>query len=307
MKLDEIGERYASTLFGKKAEDLAKANQKAMEHSISDLGRRGIGNSGMAISERVRLSLLHLDNVANSLIDSHLEAHSKSGIPFETSDIDPLLDRVKEMVRNNVSHLKSDRDLSKLGNHIQDQGDVIVSEVHRRLQLHVDSSILEGRRVQRFLSPPLHALFEREFQRVKANLDGIEVGLAIQILEAAERLDKKTAESVAHCALTCRRVLKAYADAVYPATTAQPSGRSLDDAHFVNRLWQFVDEKLAKKESRELVQLSLDSLGKRIDHLNDLSSKGVHASYSEAEAERCLTQTIFLLAELTDLRGDSPR
>lgn len=302
MKLDEVGERYADQLFAQRREELSKEHERKMQEVRTDIGRRNLSGSGIAASAKVANHLSHIRAIADARVQSYLKAYEKSGTLLEEADIDLILATVIGMVSSNISHLvASNPELSRLRGHMENERDVVVAENRRNLRIHLDSLVLEARRKKRFTSVSLHNLFENEYQRLRQKLDEIDPTLMQQIMEASDRLEQSTTEAIAHCALTCRRALKSFADAVYPPTDKQPSGRVLDDARFVNRLWQYVHERLAHKSSRDLVELSLESLGRRVDSLNELASKGVHSSGDQREAERCLIQTIYLLSELCEL------
>jgi hypothetical protein len=50
--------------------------------------------------------------------------------------------------------------------------------------------------------------------------------------------------------------------------------------------------------SRDLLASQVKSLGQRLDALNSLASKGVHASVSEVEVDHCVIQTYLTVGDL---------
>lgn len=50
--------------------------------------------------------------------------------------------------------------------------------------------------------------------------------------------------------------------------------------------------------------MQLSEIGSRIDRLNNLANKGVHAEVSENEVEWCIVQTYVLTGEVLRLHSD---
>jgi hypothetical protein len=300
MELDPIAKRYADTKYLGNQERLAKEYPERLQAKKHELAARGAILGGFAERSFIDIGLDHIRSLANARVESYLEAYERSGIAFEESDIGTIEGEILSIVYSNMPSVEKDVSITPLREQARNEAASLVVEMRRKMQLHIDGAALDGRKLH-YVSPSLHALLESEYLRLEKRLSQIDTKLPIQIREAAERLDNKSSESISHCALTCRRALKAFADAVYPARTDQPKGRSLDDSHFVNRLWQFAQERMTAPSGRELVQYSLESLGWRVDVINDLVSKGVHTEFAYQEAKRCLIQAIFLLAELAEV------
>jgi len=301
VRLDETADRYAKGLFGQRIEQASKQGERQLKETLADLARRGLFRSGAALRAKFNHRTDGIRAAVDAKVQSYLDAYQMSGTPFEGTDVEWLTQEVSQIVNSRKALIAREPELMRLHSQLEADCQAIVAQTRRRLEIHLDGQTLENRRKQTYASPSLHNLFESEFSRLRQALDSIGSGLADQVMEASDRLEERTPEAVSHCALTCRRTLKAFADAVYPARDDEPSGKNLDDAHFVNRLWQYTQDRMEKKSSRELVQLSLDSLGRRVNSLNDLASKGVHSTFAQHEAERCLIQTVFLLSELSEL------
>jgi hypothetical protein len=69
----------------------------------------------------------------------------------------------------------------------------------------------------------------------------------------------------------------------------------------VARLWQFVSERVGRHSAGQLLQATLSDLGTRIDHVYELSCKGVHAEVSESESNQCIIQTYPLVGDILRL------
>lgn len=133
---------------------------------------------------------------------------------------------------------------------------------------------------------------------------------------AEEALERGGPEDLAHALTSCRRMIKAIADAVYPATDEVITGadgrdRKMDDSSYQNRLLQFAVEELGKSTHTDLLQETFRSLGMRLKRLNELASKGVHGEVSRSEAETCIMWTyltagdILRIADGTSIDGQS--
>ncbi|QUC01890.1 MULTISPECIES: hypothetical protein [Cellulosimicrobium] len=126
---------------------------------------------------------------------------------------------------------------------------------------------------------------------------------ALTTFEAAEdALQRGTPEDLSHALTSCRRMIKALADALYPATGEKITGddgreRPMTDDAYNNRLLQFAVEHIDGSTHQDLVNETLKGLGNRLKRLNELSSKGVHDVVSSAEAETCLMWTYLTVAD----------
>lgn len=133
---------------------------------------------------------------------------------------------------------------------------------------------------------------------------------------AEESLDSGEPEDLAHALTSCRRMIKALADALYPATGVVITGedgreRTMTDDAYRNRLLQFASERLASTHN-DLVKETMRSLGARLQRLNELTSKGVHDEVDRVEAETCVMWTyltaadILRIADGTSIRQPTP-
>ena len=78
------------------------------------------------------------------------------------------------------------------------------------------------------------------------------------------------------------------------------------DDKYRNRLWQYMSERKVASSSRQLIQATVEEVGNRIDLLNDMASKGVHAEVTPAEVDQCVLQTYLLAGDLLRLSEDQP-
>lgn len=126
---------------------------------------------------------------------------------------------------------------------------------------------------------------------------------ALEAIHAAEgRSGDNERESASHVATSCRRAIKALADALYPPGPPVEGDdgvvRSMDDDHYRNRLTTWVHERKGRSTHAELLASNLVTLGTRLKSLDDLASKGVHADLSQGEVESCVSWVYMLAADL---------
>lgn len=155
-------------------------------------------------------------------------------------------------------------------------------------------------------------VFERGRQYVETSL-AKRAPDALRIFRSAEEsIDVAGPEDLVHALTSCRRMIKALADALFPATGEVVVGgdgreRVMSDEAYRNRLLQFASDRISGTSHRGLTTEALRSLGSRLERLNELSSKGVHADVSHAEAESCVMWTYLTAADFLRIAdGTSP-
>lgn len=145
------------------------------------------------------------------------------------------------------------------------------------------------------------------FERHRLRMEGFLSQIAPQVLEqftaAYRRAREDDDESKTHALTTCRRILEAVADVVFPPQT-QPvtdsSGkpRNVGSAAYKNRLWMFLDSALSGNTHSKTVLAMVQDLGNRLDAVYEMSNKGVHSGVSQAEVDTCVMQTYLLTGEI---------
>jgi hypothetical protein len=122
------------------------------------------------------------------------------------------------------------------------------------------------------------------------------------------RIAEGDVEALSHAAVSCRRILKAVADLLYP-----PSDRAVrdddgvehpvTDADFVNRLVTYAATKMRSRNGNTF-KAALDDLARRIGAVNDLASTGVHVEVSTVfEANQCALQTYMIAGDILALES----
>jgi len=149
-------------------------------------------------------------------------------------------------------------------------------------------------------------LFERNREYVELKLGQLCPDTIEQFISVYRRLSEGDSEAHAQALTSCRRILKSLADALYPPRERPivgPDGkeRSLTEDKYVNRLWQYVADRVGGSKSGDLLLAQLQDLGNRIDRLYDLACKGVHDVVSEFEVNQCVIQTYLTVGDILRL------
>jgi hypothetical protein len=130
-------------------------------------------------------------------------------------------------------------------------------------------------------------------------LEQIAPDLRDQLQAALRTARQEGGEHRSQVLTTCRRVLVAIADRLYPATdephvSADGTKRSVGKNQYRNRILAALETSTAATA----LSSALADLATRLDHLDQLLQKGVHDEVTEAEMEFGLAQTYFLSGEL---------
>lgn len=147
------------------------------------------------------------------------------------------------------------------------------------------------------------------FDRFKSTTDTVLGRICPDSIEklnhAIERASSANAEDWADAALACRRVLKAFADSVYPAQAEEVGGRKVGEAEYKNRLWAFAKAQgRAALDSEFLAEEEIDGLCRGLEKMYELESKGVHDHVTREEAQQAILRTYILLSQLAALVAD---
>ena len=199
---------------------------------------------------------------------------------------------------------------------------------HQEMVVNAERQILASREILRRVRQHCHTFLVRTeaalgvsdtasdtFSRVRQHVDARLAEVAPAALQefgaAYERAGTDDTATLSQALLSCRRVIKALADALYPATGATITGadgrdREMTDDKFINRLVQFAVERIPSATSRRLALSSLEELGRRLDATQDLASRGVHDEVTQVEADQCIVQTYLLAADFLSLPPGPP-
>ena len=149
------------------------------------------------------------------------------------------------------------------------------------------------------------------FASVRETVDG---SIADVVPEAVQKfasvhdnLRSDNPEDWSNAVHSCRRILQALADALFPAqaeSRAAGSGHeiNLGPDNYINRLACFAEDHSNSARFKELVGSHLGFLGDRLDAVFGAAQKGSHSSVTRDEANRYVIYTYMLVADLLSLR-----
>lgn len=123
---------------------------------------------------------------------------------------------------------------------------------------------------------------------------------------AFENATSNNPEHWANAAGTCRRLVKAVADALRPPGP-DVDGRKMGKGNYVNRLIDWITENSDSDTSATMITADLSYLGKRLDAADAAGQKGAHAEVDRFDASRFITGTYLVLGDVLRLvptRGD---
>jgi AbiTii len=145
---------------------------------------------------------------------------------------------------------------------------------------------------------------ETAFGVVRADVDAAIASLvpdALPKLSAAfENSTSDNPEDWASAAATCRRLLKAAADALRPPGPDK-DGHKMDDDHYINRLIDWINSQATSGTTAEMISADLAYLGRRLDASLGAGHKGAHAEVTRFDASRFVTGTYLLLGDILRL------
>lgn len=127
-----------------------------------------------------------------------------------------------------------------------------------------------------------------------------------QLMLAFKSVSSSKEEEWSQALTTCRRLIEALADQLYPATNDKGNGRALGKTQYVNRIWAFMDDSIESKSNKELAKAHVDFLGSWLEKINKLSNKGVHAELGQLEATKAVFHTYLMIADILEYMEEKP-
>ena len=113
-------------------------------------------------------------------------------------------------------------------------------------------------------------------------------------------------DSSAQVAVSSRRFLERLADALYPPRSDLVDGRKVGKAEYRNRLWAFIRSSVDSRSQQEIMLSTLSDVGARVDALDAVANKGIHADLGVGETQRLLMALMSLVYRSTDNRPTTP-
>lgn len=128
----------------------------------------------------------------------------------------------------------------------------------------------------------------------------LEPELAQQLMLAFKGISSKNAEEWSQALTSCRRLLEALADKLYPPHDKVINKRTFKANQYINRLWQFMSESIESESNRDLAKMHVDYLGSWLEKNYKMTNKGVHAEVSQLEATRIVFHIYLMLSDILD-------
>jgi len=124
-----------------------------------------------------------------------------------------------------------------------------------------------------------------------------------RLQEAADSApERDVTEELSQAITTCRRILKAVVDHVFPAQKeSAESGHKLDDPSYRNRLFEFTKRVIQSESKRELVDAMVAGLHDRFAAVDKMTNKAVHAEVAIETANLCALNTYVICGEIISL------
>lgn len=118
-----------------------------------------------------------------------------------------------------------------------------------------------------------------------------------------ERLSEGDRESRSASLTSCRRLLQAVADSVFPAQETayidlQGKSHDVGSLQYKNRLLAFLDRSVDSRGSYSILASEVEHVSKRLDAVYEKACKGVHEDVSPEEARLAVMSTYLVLAEI---------
>lgn len=155
--------------------------------------------------------------------------------------------------------------------------------------------------VQVELSDAVSAVLARHRAQVDQVLEAVDPEVRDKLQAAVRTARLEGGEARSQVLTTCRRVIVAVADRLFPASSdphvsADGKQRPVGAGNYRNRILAAVEQR--DETAGAAFAAAIGDLANRLDNLDDLLQKGVHAEVTQAEMEFGLAQTYLLAGEL---------
>jgi len=123
-------------------------------------------------------------------------------------------------------------------------------------------------------------------------------------------LESDNPEDWANAAHSCRRLLQAVSDVLYPPAD-QPvksaDGKSIKvgKENYINRLIMFCEGRMASGVSFKVISSDLKYIGERLDAVFSAAQKGSHGEIDLSEAKRFVIHIYLLIGDVLDLNAEA--
>jgi len=143
------------------------------------------------------------------------------------------------------------------------------------------------------------SILEKTISVVDSELLKILPDTATQLAQCYACISNDNPEGWVNVTDTCRRIIKGFADVVFPPQAEEKYGMSLKDNNYLNRIRAFVKQKIPSDRQKQQIETVLECLGEIIARTDNRASRTVHSGQLEQwEAERVLIYTYLVLGDI---------
>lgn len=126
-----------------------------------------------------------------------------------------------------------------------------------------------------------------------------------------DSLNDDNPEKWATALTTCRRMLKAIADKLYPPTEIiLKKGKreiKLGEEQYINRLICYIEDNSSHQTLDKITNSNLDYIGTRLDNIINEACKGTHANVDKEEAERCFMHVYMIIGDILEIERQAQK
>jgi hypothetical protein len=149
------------------------------------------------------------------------------------------------------------------------------------------------------------SLSESIFEKYKSAVDTLIADSCGDVLEkipsVMSRLSAADEESIRQASVTCRRIIEAFADSIFPPSdeTINIGGNVLllDESKHQNRINAYVHQRIESKSRKQKIRQNLSNLYDRV-------STGVHKDVTAEEANSLFLNVYLFLGEILHIKRD---
>ena len=120
-----------------------------------------------------------------------------------------------------------------------------------------------------------------------------------------DSLNDDNPEKWATALTTCRRMLKAIADKLYPPSDIPiQKGKqkiNIGEENYINRLICYIEENSTHKTLDKITNSNIEYIGTRLDNIYNEACKGTHDTVEKEEAERCFMHVYMLIGDILEI------
>lgn len=135
----------------------------------------------------------------------------------------------------------------------------------------------------------------------KVSPDAIE-----KFISAYQNLQSGNKEDWANAVHSCRRILKAVADELYPPSDQKVIGNNnkaidVGNEKYVSRLFLYIKANSSSEKNASIIGSNLNYIEDRLDSVYGVTNKGTHAEVTLDEARRYIIHTYLLIGDILAL------